>query len=182
MIQSRKTKHNILNSKSEYNGCALPRLTAKLGEENFSRMEKERKEEKLAEKELEIKIRNLKVKQSMQRRGEASRSNQPAEKKRKINSAEYKRVIQEESKGEKRKADQNGEQGGKERAATIPDMFRTKIRKEEKKKDEEESTIVHENEEQEVDWEEELKIRELKIIDEEGRKEKPGKLRKKGES
>ena len=168
LIQSRKTKHNILNSKSEYNRCALPRLTAKLGEETYSKMEKAKKEEKLAEKELELKIRNLKVKQGKQRRGEASRSNQPAEKRRKLNSTEYKRVLQEESKGEKRKAAEDGVQGVKERTAAIPDMFQPKIRKEEKRKDEkEEIPIDNEDEEREVDWEEELKIRELRIIEEE---------------
>ena len=39
-IQNQKTKHIILNSKSEYNRCALPRLTTKLGEINMDKIEK----------------------------------------------------------------------------------------------------------------------------------------------
>ena len=44
-IQSSKN-HHLLNSKSEYNRCALPRLTAKLGEVTLSSLEKEKREEK----------------------------------------------------------------------------------------------------------------------------------------
>ena len=36
--------HNIMNNKAEYNRCALPRLTAKLGERD---MEKWREEDRL---------------------------------------------------------------------------------------------------------------------------------------
>ena len=68
LIQAKKSKHNILNSKSEYNRCALPRLTAKLGEESYDKLEKAKKEERIAEKELEQKIRSMKVKMSMDRR------------------------------------------------------------------------------------------------------------------
>ena len=35
-IQQESGRHNIQNSCSEYNRCALPRLTTKLGEEEFS--------------------------------------------------------------------------------------------------------------------------------------------------
>ena len=48
-IQVNKEKHYILNSCSEYNCCALPRLTEKLGEETFDKMTKVKKEEKAAE-------------------------------------------------------------------------------------------------------------------------------------
>ena len=37
-------QHHIMNNKSEYNRCALPRLTAKLGEKD---LEKWRKEDRL---------------------------------------------------------------------------------------------------------------------------------------
>ena len=40
-IQTQKREHMILNSKSEYNRCALPRLTAKIGEDNFIGMNPE---------------------------------------------------------------------------------------------------------------------------------------------
>ena len=41
VIQNSKG-HHILNSKSEYNRCALPRLTAKLGEVTLASLEKEK--------------------------------------------------------------------------------------------------------------------------------------------
>jgi hypothetical protein len=50
--------HNILNSRSEYNRCALPRLGTKLGERETKEKrqeveEEERKEQELEEKEAE---------------------------------------------------------------------------------------------------------------------------------
>ena len=42
--EAKKTRH-ILNSKSEYNRCALPRLTAKLGEKELERWKKDDKAE-----------------------------------------------------------------------------------------------------------------------------------------
>ena len=60
-IQTEKTRHIILNSKSEYNRCALPRLTAKIGEESVGKLEKLKREEKEAERNLEKKIRDIKI-------------------------------------------------------------------------------------------------------------------------
>ena len=59
LIQQESGNHNILNSHSEYIRCALPRLTTKLGEEEFSIWKKELLEEKKKEIELEGKIRKL---------------------------------------------------------------------------------------------------------------------------
>ena len=61
LIQSNKN-HHILNSKSEYNRCALPRLATKIGEENLAKLEKLRREEKAAEQEFENKVRSLRMK------------------------------------------------------------------------------------------------------------------------
>ena len=61
LIQQESGNHNILNSRSEYNRCALPRLTTKLGDEEFSIWKKELLEEKKKEIELEGKIRKLKT-------------------------------------------------------------------------------------------------------------------------
>merc|ERR1712240_659110 len=44
-IQENAARHEILNSKSEYNRCALPRLTAKLGEMTMDKIEKLKNEE-----------------------------------------------------------------------------------------------------------------------------------------
>ena len=59
LIQQESGRHKILNSRSEYNRCALPRLTTKLGEEEFSAWKSELQEEKMKEEELERKIRRL---------------------------------------------------------------------------------------------------------------------------
>ena len=34
------TKHNLLNSRSEYNRCSLPRLSTRLGDKEFKKYEK----------------------------------------------------------------------------------------------------------------------------------------------
>ena len=93
-IQENASRHEILNSKSEYNHCALPRLTTKMGENTVDKLEKMKRTEIEKEKELSRKIRDLKVRQSTSRRGETSSLTQPATKRRKINSKEYKRVQQ----------------------------------------------------------------------------------------
>ena len=48
LIQQERVSHNLLNSKSEYNSCALPRLETRMGEGNMM------KEMKLLEREMEI--------------------------------------------------------------------------------------------------------------------------------
>ena len=85
LIQQEAKDHIILNSKSEYNRCALPRLTTKLGEYEFEEKKKEEQEEKRKDEELERKIRILR-KQKNGERKEKLRSNQllPSEKRRKI--------------------------------------------------------------------------------------------------
>ena len=64
LIQTEKRDNYILNSKSEYNRCALPRLTAKIGNFTLDDLEKEKQKEKETERELVNKIRDLKVKKS----------------------------------------------------------------------------------------------------------------------
>ena len=76
-IQNQKMKHEILNSKSEYNRCALPRLTARIGDENYKKIDSIRRDKKEKEHELERRIRDLKVKQSRNRREEPGIKQQP---------------------------------------------------------------------------------------------------------
>ena len=59
LIQQENQKYRILNSRSEYNRCALPRLSEKLGK--ILGLEKEIQEEKKKEEELERKIRIMEV-------------------------------------------------------------------------------------------------------------------------
>ena len=67
LIQDENKKSFILNSKSEYNRCALPRLTSKLGEHAYEE-EKAAKEERRKEDELEEKIRRLRKEINVKRR------------------------------------------------------------------------------------------------------------------
>ena len=94
IIQQESKSHNILNSKSEYNRCALPRLTTKLGDKEFEMWKKETQEEKKKEEELERKIRSLRKERNKERKTEPSRICLPAEKKRKLGQFEYKKVLQ----------------------------------------------------------------------------------------
>ena len=103
IIQSEKKNHFILNSKSEYNRCALPRLTAKVGNFTIDELERKKKDEKEREKELMSKIRALKVEKSKIRREEVSRIQMPAEKKRKISKETHKKVLKVDPTATKRK-------------------------------------------------------------------------------
>ena len=110
IIQHQKNRNHILNSKSEYNRCALQRLTANLGEIPVARMEKDlnekKKKEKEEERELQRKIRELKVRRGMARREQARELEQPANKRRILGNITYKRVINAEKEGEKRLQEQ----------------------------------------------------------------------------
>ena len=59
----KKRKHHIMNNKSEYNRCALPRLTAKLGEKELGRWRIEDRAEMEKEATIEEKIRMRKKEQ-----------------------------------------------------------------------------------------------------------------------
>ena len=113
-INKNKEHHYILNSKNEYNRCALPRLTAKIGNLTIDKMEKQKKEEKEMERKLLAEIRKLKMKRSMKRREQPGQMVQPAQKRRKIEKNEYIRVLQVEQKQEKR----NGTEGNEENQRT----------------------------------------------------------------
>ena len=86
---------NILNNKSEYNRCALPRLTAKLGERDLQKWREEDKEELEKEASIEEKIR-LRKKEKSKRRAEASRRMEPGQPKKK----RMKRDVQEQPQGD----------------------------------------------------------------------------------
>ena len=75
LIQENRVRHEILNSKSEYNRCALPRLSSRVGDAQFRSMSKEEKEEKLKENEMLEKIRKLKKQRNKNRRDEEEEHN-----------------------------------------------------------------------------------------------------------
>ena len=112
VIIQEERHHHILNSKSEYNRCSLPRLTAKLGEKEWKRMEKDKETELEKEKRLERRILEMRKTRNNMRRGEANASEQPAEKRRKTGEKEWKSVrqkgeVKEKRKGEETESDDN---------------------------------------------------------------------------
>ena len=132
-IQNQNMKNNILNSKSEYNRCALPRLTANLGEIPVGRMEKElnekKRKEKEEEKDLQIKIRDLRVRRSMDRRETSRENEQPAKKRRKLGNMTHKRVMNWTEQREKRKIEEEN-QGKEQKTVEVTKMRKTEDLKE----------------------------------------------------
>ena len=155
-IQNQKRDHYILNSKSEYNRCALPRLTAKIGEESYSKMEKQKKAEKEEERLLERRIRELKVKQnlekkkdSFERRQDFLQTEQPAGKKRKLNKYEYKRVLEQKKEAKKRERMEKAE----EKETGTYEIFELSRRKKHKTENRDKEVEAVEVEETETRWE-----------------------------
>jgi hypothetical protein len=90
VIFQKARSENIMNNKAEYNRCALPRLTAKLGERDLEKWREEDRIEHEREATIEEKIR-LRKKEKAKKRGEANRRMekcQPARKKRKVTKEE----------------------------------------------------------------------------------------------
>ena len=84
--------HFILNSKSEYNRCSLPRLTSNLGNREWKKRKKEEEEEKEREAALERVITTMRKERNNRRKDNTKRQDEPAEKRRKIGEEEWKRV------------------------------------------------------------------------------------------
>ena len=188
LIQSSKTRNFILNSRSEYNRCALPRLTAKLGDDTYDKIDKLKKEEKKAELELEKKIRDMKVKKSKERREELSWKNQPAHKKRKITEDEYKIVLQEPKQQEKRKEppDETKNKAERNLLPTFFPIFRNNDNKkkrmeeeeEEEKKESSDTATESTGEIEEIDWNKKLEEKEKRLEEEEKRRKERIELEK----
>ena len=70
LIQQNRN-HHLLNFKSEFNRCSLPRLTVKLGDKEMDELSKTLREEQKKEDELEKVIRDLK-KQSKKRQNDGT--------------------------------------------------------------------------------------------------------------
>ena len=85
-IQENRVKHTLLNSKSEYNRSAIPRIVTQLGEREDKKSRKEKEEEKKREDILEDKIKRMRKERNCERK-----VTQPNEmnKRRKINETEF---------------------------------------------------------------------------------------------
>ena len=88
IIQQERKHHHILNSRSEFNRCSLPRLAAQVGENEYEKYSEELKQEKIQEEKLEKMIITLRKKKN-QSRLVPSKSEQSGAKRRKINDQEY---------------------------------------------------------------------------------------------
>ena len=115
-------------------------------------MEKQKKEEKEAEKKLVSEIRNLKLKRSMRRRENPGIMNQPAQKKRRMGEDKYVRVLQQGHQQEKRKEDTE-----EVLPVTERDPKRRKNLQEEQEKEEDEKPPVQKGEQWEENTEERWK-------------------------
>ena len=93
LIQQESNNHNILNSKSEYNRCALPRLTTKLGEK-FEKWKKEELEDKKKEEDLEKKIRTLRKERNKKRDVHINVQHLPPMERRKTGEEKYMSIRQ----------------------------------------------------------------------------------------
>ena len=107
-IQEEREKNYIMNSRSEYNRCTIPRLTAKMGEEDY---DKRRQEEKRIDRIMEEKMRmeiNKRKKDKCKRRGNEMHDFQDLRennmlKKRRINKEGDYKVVVQNNKTEKNK-------------------------------------------------------------------------------
>ena len=68
LIQEQRKYHHILNSKAEYNRCAVPRLMTKIGEKEFEKYGKEKMEEIKKEEIIEGKITKLRKARNARRK------------------------------------------------------------------------------------------------------------------
>ena len=87
-----------MNNKAEYNRCALPRLTAKLGEKDLTRWREEDRLEMEKEASIEEKIR-MRKKEKAKRRGEGNRrmeQGQPKRKRRRVEGSEVTEAHEED--------------------------------------------------------------------------------------
>ena len=88
IIQIERKEHHILNSRSEYNRCSLPRLSAQIGDGEYSEYNKELEREKKEDEKIETRIRELR-KQRNKQRLHPTREQGPNPKRRRVNEYEY---------------------------------------------------------------------------------------------
>ena len=81
MCIQQNTHHHILNSKSEYNRCSIPRLSTRLGDNEYKKYEKGLEEEK--EKEEIMKKNQIDEKDEKQEQEAKIPTDKPCTKKEK---------------------------------------------------------------------------------------------------
>ena len=108
-IQENK-EHHLLNSKSEYNRCAIPRLTSKIGEKMYKEWREDEKMEKEEEMRIEEKIRMLRKERNRERQREREQKEKAKEKD--LQPVSKKRKVAKSSKVPKRKSAKVGKDIG----------------------------------------------------------------------
>ena len=88
IIQQEREKHHILNSRTEYNRCSLPRLCTQVGEGEYKKYSTELDNEEKEEEKIEARIRALR-KARNKARLHPSKEMGPNKKRRKLDENEY---------------------------------------------------------------------------------------------
>ena len=91
IIQNERKEHYLLNSRTEYNRCSLPRLCTQVGDGEYVRIGKELEQERVEEDKLEYKIRQMR-KNRNKARLHPTKQGGPSTRRRKIDSNEYIRI------------------------------------------------------------------------------------------
>ena len=97
-IQQERQDHFLLNSRAEFNRCAIPRLSSKIGERDLKKYEEEGEKEKEREEVLKDKIIQLKRAKQQKEQEERKQANkerqtktkQNTNKRQKLENGEYK--------------------------------------------------------------------------------------------
>ena len=102
--------HHLLNSRSEFNRCAVPRMMCKLGDKTFKKNKQEIESDMAREEAQVSKIREL-IKERNKKRGQAQRPSKtaPAPKRRKLEDDVYE-ARQEQTRIEEGKTKENRRQ------------------------------------------------------------------------
>ena len=82
-IQHERNEHSLMNSKSEYNRCSLPRLSTMMGENEYKEYNDSKEQEKIENEALDKKIRELR-KEMNKARLHPTKESGPKPKRRKI--------------------------------------------------------------------------------------------------
>ena len=115
-IQQERQDHFLLNSRAEYNRCAIPRLSSKIGEKEFKKWEKEGEKEMEREEALKEKIVRAKQQRKQEERKQQNKERQPrtqhsANKRQKLESGEYnEKRGREREPGERKKMENETEE------------------------------------------------------------------------
>jgi hypothetical protein len=82
VIIQQNISHNILNSKSEYNRCSLPRLSTRLGDKEYKKYEQEQELARMKEEYLEMRIREMRKARNKNRKPRTQQTNPPAKRRK----------------------------------------------------------------------------------------------------